>query len=127
MTLSRAILIIIPLALCGCANDRVVYVHDGARPEKQFGDAPRPALTAAIGGVEAAPPHRNEVGSSWIKRHLVLEKRIAPAVINAPAAQVANRDPPPPIAAYAPRPASSRGPFPSKILSPDQFDPNRVF
>jgi len=127
MTLHRAILLVIPLALGACANDRVVYVHDGARPEKQFGDAPRPALAAAIGGVEAATPKRNDVGSSWIKRHLVLEKRLSPAVISAAPSQMEARNTSPPAAAYAPRPPNPRGPFPSKLLSPDQFDPNRVF
>jgi len=117
------VLVCAALALSACGRNNVVYMQAPAPQEKKFGDAPRPALAAAIGGVSSATPTRDQVGSSWVKRHLVLEQKLAPALIAASPPPAAA--PPSPVSAYASSPR--RQAIPSLLLSPDQFDPNRVF
>jgi hypothetical protein len=108
----------------GCARREVVYVREPAPAKREFGDAQRPALAAALNGVEAAQPGRADVGSSWVKRHLALEKNRTPALVGAaaPSSEIA-----PSITSYAARETRRRIDGPSKILSPDDFDPNRIF
>ena len=119
------VLVCTALSLSACSRNNVVYMQPPAPQEKKFGDAPRPALAAAIGGVSTATPTRDQVGTSWVKRHLVLEGKLAPALIAGTPAPGAAPPPASAVSAYAG--ATRRPAAPSAILSPDQFDPNRVF
>lgn len=125
LTTYKAIAIVsVALSLSACSRN-VVYMQTPAPQEKKFGDAPRPALTAAIGGVSSATPTREQVGSSWVKRHLVLEQKLAPALIAAAPPTTSTQQPASPVSAYAG--AARRPATPGALLTPDQFDPNRVF
>jgi hypothetical protein len=102
------------LSFVGCDQPQpIINIVDNRPKPPAFDERPRPILTAAVTGVVAAQPTRDDVGDSWIKRHIYTEG--APDESGLAVRSAPN------FVSSSPAPQSKR------LLSPQDFNPNAIY
>lgn len=117
-----AIFSVLP-ALTACMPTHTVVINTSTPTPREFGDRPRPVVAALI---DRADIKRNDVGDSWILRHIVTEHssttRYSYEAYSDPSTTVDTIQSPPPWSRVKPM-ARHAPPVPANELAPSSFDP----